>query len=75
MAKRTRAREVHKIGGASLADTQVVRHALGIIGSRKEAPPVVVVSAMAGEAGALLALASEAVSGKREGGLLPRPPY
>jgi aspartokinase/homoserine dehydrogenase 1 len=39
--------EVHKFGGASLADAAAIRHAVGIIKARP-APRVVVVSAMAG---------------------------
>ncbi|MEP6779907.1 MAG: bifunctional aspartate kinase/homoserine dehydrogenase I [Gemmatimonadaceae bacterium] len=67
MAKRTRAPEVHKFGGASLADARAVHHALEIVLSRKEAPPVVVVSALSGVTDALVALAFEAVAGNRDG--------
>ncbi len=45
--------EVHKFGGASLADAAAVRHAVSIIRSRPS-PRVVVVSAMAGTTDLLL---------------------
>ncbi|MEP6834215.1 MAG: hypothetical protein ABJB74_12515 [Gemmatimonas sp.] len=64
MATRSRVPEVHKFGGASLADAKAVRHALDIIASRT-APAVTVVSALAGVTDALLALAASAVSGAR----------
>ena len=64
MAKRSRAPEVHKFGGASLADAQAVRQALDIIVSRT-APAVIVVSALAGITDALLGLAALALTGKR----------
>ena len=64
MAKRSLAPEVHKFGGASLADAQAVRQALDIIASRT-APAVIVVSALAGVTDALLALAALALTGKR----------
>ena len=67
MIKRLRAPEVHKFGGASLADAKAVRHALEIIASRTGAPLVVVVSALAGVTDALLNLASDAVAGQRAG--------
>jgi bifunctional aspartokinase / homoserine dehydrogenase 1 len=54
-----RAPEVHKFGGASLADSGAVRHAVDII--RSFSPPsVIVVSAMAGVTDALLAAARQA---------------
>ena len=70
MVKRSAAPEVHKFGGASLADAKAVKHALAIIASRT-APPVIVVSALAGVTDTLIALASSALAGKRgdpEGG-------
>ena len=51
--------EVHKFGGASLADPQAVRHAVGIIQNRP-GPRVVVVSAMAGVTDLLLETAERA---------------
>jgi aspartokinase/homoserine dehydrogenase 1 len=57
--------EVHKFGGASLADPQAVRHAVGIIQERPF-PRVVVVSAMAGVTDLLL----EAAARSRAGDLL-----
>lgn len=66
MAKRSRAPEVHKFGGASLADAPAVQHALGIITALGDNPPVIVVSALAGVTDALIALAQLALAGKRE---------
>ena len=65
MIKRLRAPEIHKFGGASLADAGAVRHALDIIASRTGAPLVIVVSALAGVTDALLNLATEALAGQR----------
>lgn len=64
MAKRSRAPEVHKFGGASLADANAVRHALDIIASRTT-PSVIVVSALAGVTDGLLTLANDALKGIR----------
>ena len=57
--------EIHKFGGASLADAAAVAHAAGIIAAR-EGPRVVVVSAMAGVTDALLALAEHAARGSAD---------
>jgi aspartokinase/homoserine dehydrogenase 1 len=54
---------VHKFGGASLADSAAVRHAVDIIRRHRAEPTVVVVSAMAGTTDALLAVAEQAGSG------------
>jgi bifunctional aspartokinase / homoserine dehydrogenase 1 len=54
---------VHKFGGASLADSSAVRHAIDIIGSFRPEPTVVVVSAMAGVTDALLEAARHAEAG------------
>jgi bifunctional aspartokinase / homoserine dehydrogenase 1 len=54
---------VHKFGGASLADSSAVRHAIEIIGSFRPEPTVVVVSAMAGVTDALLEAARHAEAG------------
>ena len=58
-----RAPQVHKFGGASLADSTAVRRAVEIIQSHRREPSVVVVSAMAGATDALLAVAQQARSG------------
>lgn len=50
MAKRFRAPEVHKFGGASLTDANAAHCALDIVVTRKNASPVVGVSALAGVA-------------------------
>jgi len=52
-----RAPEVHKFGGASLADPPAVRHAIHLVRSNRPKPMVIVVSAMAGVTDALLELA------------------
>ncbi|HMF40570.1 MAG TPA: aspartate kinase [Polyangia bacterium] len=56
--------EVHKFGGASLADGDAYRHAVAIVKGRADAP-VVVVSAPGGITDALLGLATRAVAGER----------
>jgi bifunctional aspartokinase / homoserine dehydrogenase 1 len=58
-----RAPQVHKFGGASLADSTAVRHAIEIIQSFRPDPTIVVVSAMAGVTDALLDVARQAGSG------------
>ncbi|HVX95331.1 MAG TPA: aspartate kinase [Polyangia bacterium] len=58
--------EVHKFGGASLADAASYRHAAQIIKGRG-APCVVVVSAPAGVTDVLLGLARRAAAGEPEG--------
>ncbi|HEX3276411.1 MAG TPA: bifunctional aspartate kinase/homoserine dehydrogenase I [Gemmatimonadales bacterium] len=55
---------MHKFGGASLADSAAVRHAVEIIRRHRQEPTVVVVSAMAGTTDALLALAQQAGAGE-----------
>jgi bifunctional aspartokinase / homoserine dehydrogenase 1 len=52
-----RAPEVHKFGGASLADSSAVRHAVHIIRYSPSKPAIVVVSAMSGVTDALLEVA------------------
>jgi aspartokinase/homoserine dehydrogenase 1 len=54
--------EIHKFGGASLADPQAVRHAVGIIQGRP-GPRVIVVSALAGVTDLLLETAERARGG------------
>jgi bifunctional aspartokinase / homoserine dehydrogenase 1 len=63
MPRHRRAPSVHKFGGASLADSPAVRHAVEIIGSFRPEPTVVVVSAMAGVTDALLEVARQAGGG------------
>jgi bifunctional aspartokinase / homoserine dehydrogenase 1 len=58
-----RAPQVHKFGGASLADSTAVRHAVEIIQSYRPEATIVVVSAMAGVTDALLEVARQAGSG------------
>jgi aspartokinase/homoserine dehydrogenase 1 len=58
-----RAPEVHKFGGASLADSSAIRHALQIIQDQGQCRLVVVVSAMAGVTDAILTLAHQAAKG------------
>ncbi|MCC6317583.1 MAG: bifunctional aspartate kinase/homoserine dehydrogenase I [Gemmatimonadaceae bacterium] len=53
---------IHKLGGASLADTAAIRHAVEILSSRPR-PIVVVVSAMAGVTDILLDAARQAATG------------
>jgi aspartokinase/homoserine dehydrogenase 1 len=55
---------VHKFGGASLADSTAVRHAVEIVRRHRPEPTVVVVSAMAGTTDALLAVAQQAGTGE-----------
>ena len=63
MPRSRRAPQVHKFGGASLADSAAVRHAVEIIQSYRREPTVIVVSAMAGATDALLAVAHQAGNG------------
>ena len=65
-AKKT-AVEVHKFGGASLADGAAFRHAVAIVQARPRRAPVVVVSAPAGITDVLLGLATRAVAGDKSG--------
>ena len=55
---------MHKFGGASLADSAAVRHAVEIIRRHRKEPTVVVVSAMAGTTDALLGVAQQAGAGE-----------
>ena len=63
MPRKRRAPQVHKFGGASLADSAAVHRAVEIIQSQRREPTVVVVSAMAGVTDALLEVAQQSVSG------------
>src|ERR687888_169170 len=64
MPRSRRAAHVHKFGGASLADSAAVRHAVEIIRRHRPEPTVVVVSAMAGTTDALLGVAQQAGAGE-----------
>ena len=64
MPRPRRAPHVHKFGGASLADSTAVRHAVEIVRRHRAEPTVVVVSAMAGTTDALLEVAQQAGSGE-----------
>jgi len=66
MARLSPALEVHKFGGASLADPAAIRHAVGIIRDRAF-PRVVVVSAMAGVTDLLLEVAAKSRAGDLDG--------
>ncbi len=55
---------MHKFGGASLADSAAVRHAVEIVRRHRSEPTVVVVSAMAGTTDALLEVAHQAGTGE-----------
>ncbi len=64
MPRPRRAPHVHKFGGASLADSAAVRHAVEIVRRHRPEPTVVVVSAMAGTTDALLEVAQQAGAGE-----------
>jgi aspartokinase/homoserine dehydrogenase 1 len=64
MPRPRRAPHVHKFGGASLADSTAVRHAVEIVRRHRPEPTVVVVSAMAGTTDALLEVAQQAGTGE-----------
>src|SRR5216110_3136120 len=70
MPRTARPIEIHKFGGASLANGAAIAQAVAIIRARRPAPMVVVVSAMAGVTDALLDLAAAALRILRE--LTPR---
>ena len=55
--------QIHKFGGASLADGPAMARAVDIVRGQRDAPLVVVVSALAGVTDALLELATRAVQG------------
>ena len=59
--------EIHKFGGASLANGAAMAHAVSVIRAQRPTPLVVVVSAMAGVTDALLELAGAAVRGDADG--------
>ena len=58
--------QIHKFGGASLADSDGIARAVAIIQAQRPAPLVVVVSALAGVTDALLEIASRAVRGEAD---------
>src|SRR2546429_7658525 len=67
MPRSRRPLEIHKFGGASLANGAAIAHAVSVIRAQRPAPLVVVVSAMAGVTAALLDRASAAVRGDAGG--------
>ncbi|HEV7704812.1 MAG TPA: aspartate kinase [Gemmatimonadaceae bacterium] len=69
MTKRASRPQVHKFGGASLADATAVKHAVALIVRHRAEPTVVVLSAMAGVTDALLDIAKRAVAGDVVGAL------
>src|SRR5947208_64494 len=71
MPRSRRPLEIHKFGGASLANGAAIAHAVSVIRAQRPAPLVVVVSAMAGVTDALLDLASAAVRGDADGARAP----
>jgi bifunctional aspartokinase / homoserine dehydrogenase 1 len=62
-ARSTRPPQIHKFGGASLADATAIGHAVGIVRAQRPEPLVVVVSAMSGVTDALLDGAARAARG------------
>jgi len=58
--------QIHKFGGASLADSAGIARAVAIIEAQRPAPLVVVVSALAGVTDALLEIAARAVRGEAD---------
>jgi aspartokinase/homoserine dehydrogenase 1 len=64
MARTRHAPQVHKFGGASLADAGAVRHVIQILSRFPAGESIVVVSAMAGVTDRLLDLARRAVRGE-----------
>jgi bifunctional aspartokinase / homoserine dehydrogenase 1 len=63
MPRSRRPLEIHKFGGASLANGAAIAHAVSVIRAQRPIPVVVVVSAMAGVTDRLLDLAGAAVRG------------
>jgi len=62
-ARTTRPPQIHKFGGASLADAAAIGHAVRIVQAQRPEPLVVVVSAMSGVTDALLDGAARAARG------------
>ncbi|MDQ6828722.1 MAG: aspartate kinase [Gemmatimonadota bacterium] len=58
--------EVHKFGGAALADAEAIRHAARIITTHRAGPVVIVASAMFGVTDSLIELATLAACGERD---------
>jgi aspartokinase/homoserine dehydrogenase 1 len=58
--------QIHKFGGASLADAAGIARAVAIVEAQRPAPLVVVVSALAGVTDSLLEIASQAVLGEAD---------
>ena len=65
-ARRQAAPEVHKFGGASLADAAAIRHAVALVADLPRTP-VVVVSALAGITDGIIEAIDRAVSGDARG--------
>src|SRR5256886_9911519 len=63
-ARTTRPPQIHKFGGASLADAAAIGHAVRIVQAQRPEPLVVVVSAMSGVTDALLDAAARAARGE-----------
>ena len=60
---------VLKFGGTSVGDAAAIRRTAGIVASRVERQPIVVVSALAGVTNALIALAEQAAKGQLIGAI------
>ena len=59
--------QIHKFGGASVADADAIRHAVSIVRDLSCGPIVVAVSAMAGVTDSLIDVADHAAQGDRKG--------
>ena len=66
MPRAAQSPQVHKFGGASLADGGAIARAVAIIQAQRPAPLVIVVSALAGVTDALLDIAMRATAGDAE---------
>ena len=66
MSQKRPSPEIHKFGGASLADVAAFRHAIGIVHGRS-GPRVVVCSAPSGVTDVLLGMAKRARGGQEAG--------
>ena len=67
MPRSARVPQVHKFGGASLANAEAMAHAVAIVLDHRPGPMVVVVSALAGVTDALLDIAAKAARGDGRG--------
>jgi aspartokinase/homoserine dehydrogenase 1 len=66
MARAKETAQIHKFGGASLADGGAIARAVSIIQAQRPAPLVIVVSALAGVTDALLDITSHATAGEAD---------